>query len=131
RRRKQREINEYILETTEGIELVQKDPAWPLWLEPLVELNRTLGAMPLVGGNSAQMWADNQQAFDAMTEAVQAAKRVVHVEFYILSLDDTTRPFFQALADARDRGVKVSVPLALLGHLPYTWYRITHLFITL
>src|SRR5690606_23495652 len=75
RRRKQREINEYILETTEGIDLVQKDPAWPPWLEPLVELNRALGAMPLVGGNSARMWADNQEAFDAMAEEVSRAKR--------------------------------------------------------
>jgi len=130
RRRKQREINEYILETTEGIELVQKDPAWPPWLEPLVELNRTLGAMPLVGGNSAHMWADNQEAFDAMTKEVRRAKRVVHVEFYILSLDDTTRPFLQALADARARGVKVRVLLDHLGNLQYPGFRRTKRFLT-
>ena len=129
RRRKQREINEYILETTEGIDLVQKDPAWPTWLEPLVELNRTLGAMPLVGGNSARMWADNQEALDAMTAEILAAKRIVHVEFYILSLDDTTRPFFQALADARARGVKVRVLLDHLGNLQYPGFRRTKKFL--
>lgn len=129
RRRKQREVNQYILETTEGMDLVEKSADWPPWLEPLVELNRTLGAMPLVGGNSAQMWADNQQAFDAMTEAITRAKRVVHVEFYILSLDDTTRPFFQALADARARGVKVRVLLDHLGNLQYPGYRRTRRFL--
>src|SRR5688500_7504713 len=47
RRRKQREINEYILDTTEGFDRVKRDPPWPPWLEPIVELNRTLGSMPL------------------------------------------------------------------------------------
>ena len=51
RRRKQQEINQYILEGTEGMEDVKRDPPWPDWLEPIVELNRNLGAMPLVGGN--------------------------------------------------------------------------------
>jgi cardiolipin synthase len=129
RRRKQREINEYILETTEGIDLVAKDAAWPPWLEPLVELNRTLGAMPLVGGNKARMWADNQESFDAMTEEIRAAKRVVHVEFYILSLDDTTRPFFEALAEARARGVKVRVLLDHLGNLQYPGFSRTKKFL--
>src|ERR1700712_1655315 len=45
RRAKQTEINEYILDTTEGIEDVMKDPPWPTWLEPIVELNRNLGSM--------------------------------------------------------------------------------------
>ncbi|HLU63916.1 MAG TPA: cardiolipin synthase [Protaetiibacter sp.] len=130
RRRKQREINEYILEVTEGIDLVKKDPSWPPWLEPLVELNRTLGAMPFVGGNSARMWTDTREAFAAMTEQVRRAKRVVHVEFYILSLDETTRPFFQALADARARGVKVRVLLDHLGNLQYPGYRRTKRFLT-
>lgn len=129
RRRKQHEVNEYIRETTEGMDLVEESPDWPPWLRPIVELNRTLGAMPLVGGNSARMWADNQEAFDAMTEAVARAKRVVHVEFYILSLDETTRPFFEALADARRRGVKVRVLLDHLGNWQYPGFRRTKRFL--
>src|SRR6185312_4049908 len=54
RRIKQREINAYILDTTEGIERVRRDPPWPPWLEPVVQLNRTLGSMPLVGGHVAR-----------------------------------------------------------------------------
>jgi len=129
RRRKQHEVNEYIRETTEGIDLVEQSPDWPDWLVPIVELNRTLGAMPLVGGNSARMWADNQEAFDAMTEAITRAKRVVHVEFYILSLDETTHPFFEALADARRRGVKVRVLLDHLGNWQYPGFRRTKRFL--
>src|SRR5919205_555997 len=52
RRERQKEIDRIILETTEGVDRVNKTPNWPPWLESVVELNRTLGSMPLVGGNS-------------------------------------------------------------------------------
>ncbi|WP_420833584.1 cardiolipin synthase [Salinibacterium metalliresistens] len=125
RRERQQQINDYILETTEGFDRVQIDPPWPSWLEPIVELNRTLGAMPLVGGNTAQLYADNQESLDAMTAAIDAAKRSVHVEFYILLLDDTTAPFFDALESAHRRGVRVRVLLDHLGNFQYPGYKPT------
>ena len=108
RRRKQREINSYILETTDGIEQVKRDHPWPAWLEPIVELNRKLGAMPLVGGNTAQMHTDYEESIEAMTAAVDGAKKYVHVEFYILSFDRATLRFFEAMKAATDRGVASS-----------------------
>jgi cardiolipin synthase len=114
RRDKQVEINEFILDTTDGMDQVRQDQPWPPWLEPVVELNRTLGAMPLVGGNSAKLYSEYQESLDAMTEAVGEATNFVHVEFYILSLDSTTAPFFNALQAAVQRGVRVRV---LLDHL--------------
>jgi cardiolipin synthase A/B len=119
RRRKQREINAYILDTTEGIERVRREPPWPPWLEPVVELNRNLGSMPLVGGNVAELYDHDQDALDAMTAEIDAATSTVHAEFYILSLDDTTRPFFEALGRARERGVVVRVLLDHLGNSGY------------
>jgi cardiolipin synthase A/B len=119
RRRKQREINAYILETTEGIERVRADPPWPTWLEPVVQLNRNLGSMPLVGGNVAELYDRDQDSLDAMTAAIDAATATVHAEFYILSLDDTTRPFFEALGRAHARGVVVRVLLDHLGNSGY------------
>jgi cardiolipin synthase len=125
RRRRQREVNDYILETTEGFDRVKRDPPWPPWLEPIIELNRKLGSMPLVGGNIAEMWADNQVSLDHMVAEIDASEKTVHAEFYILSLDDTTRPFFDALQRAHDRGVKVRVLLDHLGNFPYPGYRRT------
>src|SRR5450830_1072715 len=58
RREKQREINEYILDVTDGIDQVSKDAPLPDWLEPIVELNHTLGSMPLVGGNTATLFTE-------------------------------------------------------------------------
>ncbi len=125
RRMKQAEINKYILETTDGMDRVKRDGTWPTWLEPIVELNRTLGAMPLVGGNSAELSPDYATSITRMAEAVDAATRYVHVEFYILSLDDTTRPFFASLEAAVKRGVIVRVLLDHIASLRSPGYRRT------
>ncbi|MBX3196162.1 MAG: cardiolipin synthase [Microbacteriaceae bacterium] len=125
RRRRQREVSALILETTEGFEKVKRDPPWPPWLEPIVELNRTLGSMPLVGGNSAHMWADNQVSLEQMIAEIELAEQTIHAEFYIMSMDDTTRPFFDALGAAVARGVRVRVLLDHVGSLRYPGYRRT------
>jgi cardiolipin synthase len=114
RREKQREINTFILDTTEGMDRVIRDGARPGWLESIVELNRTLGAMPLVGGNQARLLENYSESIAEMTASVRNAKKYVHAQFYILALDDTTRPFFEALADAKRRGLVVRV---LLDHV--------------
>jgi cardiolipin synthase len=114
RREKQREINRYILETTDGMDRVIRDATFPVWLDPIVELNRTLGSMPLVGGNSARLFPEYSASLEAMTEAVRRARIFVHAEFYIVSFDNTTASFFEALEDAVQRGVTVRV---LLDHV--------------
>jgi cardiolipin synthase len=114
RRDKQQAINRYILETTEGTDLLNHEDPWPPWLEPIAELNRTLGAMPLVGGNTASLLTDYTKSLQAMTDAISRAVRYVHVEFYIMALDRTSAPFFDALEAAVKRGVVVRV---LLDHL--------------
>ncbi|KRC45362.1 cardiolipin synthase [Leifsonia sp. Root227] len=114
RRDKQAEINRFIIESTDGMERVSRDHPWPPWLESVVALNRNLGAMPLVGGNTASLNGDYQASLDAMTAEIAKARKYVHVEFYILSCDQTTRPFFDALEDAVKRGVSVRV---LLDHV--------------
>ena len=96
------------------MDLVRKDKSWPSWLETVVALNRNLGAMPMVGGNRATLHDDYDESLISMTNAMRAATRYIHVEFYILNLDKTTRPFFDELAAAIDRGVTVRV---LLDHI--------------
>ncbi|MCU1469449.1 MAG: cls [Glaciihabitans sp.] len=125
RRAKQREINQYILETTEGMDLVRRDHAWPTWLEPIVALNRNLGAMPLVGGNRATLHDDYDESLTSMTAALRQAERYIHVEFYILSLDRTTRPFFDELEAAVKRGVTVRVLLDHIANLRSKGYHRT------
>ncbi|MCU1477456.1 MAG: cls [Subtercola sp.] len=114
RRDKQQAINDFIIETTEGIDQVSNDHPWPAWLRSVVELNRNLGAMPLVGGNKARLIGDYAQSIAEMTADINTATRFVHCEFYIMSFDPVTKLFFGALEEAVKRGVIVRV---LLDHV--------------
>lgn len=125
RRQRQQAINQYILETTEGIEEVSTDPPWPDWLGSIVEMNRRLGAMPMVGANTAELLSDYDETIRALTDAVHQAQRFVHAEFYIMNLDATSEPFFQALEDAVNRGVTVRVLLDHMASIRYPGYRRT------
>ena len=106
---KQREVNTLVLERTPGLSEVSHDDEWPTWLRSAARLNRTLGALPMVGGNRAELLDDYQGSFDRMIEDIDAAEHFVHVQFYILVLDSGTAAFFDALGRATRRGVKVRV----------------------
>ncbi|PZF58618.1 cardiolipin synthase [Curtobacterium sp. MCBD17_034] len=125
RREKQAEINQYILDQTEGMDRVRREPSWPSWLHGVSELNRNLGSMPLVGGNSAELYPDYEESIAEMTRAVDTARRFVHVEFYIATLDETTSPFFDALGRAVQRGVTVRFLLDHIASRGYPGYRAT------
>ncbi|MFJ4222349.1 cardiolipin synthase [Curtobacterium luteum] len=129
RREKQAEINQYILDQTEGMDRVRKDHPWPPWLESIVTLNRGLGSMPLVGGNSAELYPDYDESYAEMTRSIDQARRFIHVEFYIATLDDTTRPFFEALARAQSRGVTVRFLLDHWASRGYPGYKDTLAFL--
>jgi cardiolipin synthase len=123
RREKQVEINEYILGTTTGMDQVSTTDPWPPWLMPIAQLNRNLGSMPLVGGNSAEVYTDYSASLTAMAEAIDAAVRSVHVEFYIMSVDEETEPFFDAMERATGRGVTVRVLFDHIASLRVRGYR--------
>jgi cardiolipin synthase len=125
RRRKQREVNRMILERTKGMEDVPEDDPGPPWLQSLVHLNRNLGAMPLVTGNHAHLIEDYDESLAEMAAAIDEASSYVHCEFYILSWDATTAPFFDALGRAVDRGVAVKVLFDHIGSWRTPKYRRT------
>ncbi len=81
----------------------------PDWLPSALALTGRLGAEPAVGGNRVRLLPDYAESLGAIAEAIDAALEYVHVEFYILVRDDTTRVVFDALSRARARGVPVRV----------------------
>ena len=113
RRRKQERINAYIRETSEHLDFGTLRPHAPTWFTSLVTMNRTLGALPLAGDNTAHLISEYQESLDAMADAIRAADTYVHVEFYILQADAATDNFFSALEEVAARGVIVRV---LLDH---------------
>jgi cardiolipin synthase A/B len=112
RRQKQKEMNAVIAE--EHAETAQPvRPGEPEWLDPMVTLTENMTGMPLVGGNAASLIDDYAGSLAAMAVEVDAASSFVHVEFYILSSDETTEGLFTSLEAAVARGVTVRV---LLDH---------------
>ena len=113
RRRKQERINGYIHDTSEHLDFGTLRPHAPDWFTSIVTLNRNLGAMPLAGDNAAHLIPEYQQSLDAMADAIRAATRYVHIEFYIFQSDAATDNLFRALEEACERGIVVRV---LLDH---------------
>ncbi len=125
RRRRQRAVNEYIQETTAGLDFGTLRPDAPGWFTSLVTLNRTLGAMPISGDNDAHLISDYQESLDAMADAIRRAESYVHVEFYILQSDASTDNFFRAMEEAAARGVSVRVLLDHWANRGKPYYRRT------
>lgn len=128
RRERQEQINAFIAEMTDGMDDAPVEGSWPEFLPQILRMNRNLGAMPMVGGNAFEFYPDYEASLEAMTRAVREARELIHAEFYILSLDATTRPFFEALADARRGGVTVRVLLDHVANLRQPGFRATKRF---
>lgn len=123
RLRNQEQANETIRANTTAAELSEEDYKGAEWLRSVVELNRTLGALPSQSGNSAKLLSGYRESLDAMAAEIDKAERYVNVEFYIMSCDDFTAGFYQALEDAHRRGVKVRVLFDHIGSLRTRGYR--------
>ncbi len=80
---------------------------WPAAFRTIVHQNQSLTSLPAVDGNALELYEDYQGSVDAMAAAIDTATDFVHVEFYIVAWDDTTRGFFAAMERAVARGVTV------------------------
>lgn len=123
RRRKQIAINELVYKHTLNKVSIAEENKPPEWFMSIARLNSRLGAMPLVGGNNAVLIQEYQASLAAMATAIDAAETYVHVEFYIMSFDKTSKPFFESLRRANKRGVTVRVLFDHVGSLQYPGYK--------
>ncbi|WP_254359510.1 cardiolipin synthase [Microbacterium hominis] len=106
RRDEQARINAVIRER--AAEASTSDPAhWPAWFQRVTTQNERLTALPPVDGNALALIDDYQASIDAAAAAIDTATDYVHVEYYIVAWDDTTRRFFAAMEAAVARGVTV------------------------
>ncbi|PRY70155.1 cardiolipin synthetase 2 [Glaciihabitans tibetensis] len=107
RRAEQQRIDGLIAARVAGLDLVPGRATWPQWFESVARQNQTLGGIPVVGGNTAVLIDDYTGSIDAMAAEIDTATTFVHVEYFIVSLDSTTRGFFAAMEAAVKRGVTV------------------------
>lgn len=110
RRDEQKLVTQAIMERTRGgLDHRSRPEKWPDWLASIATLNRNLGALPMVGGNTGTLIGDYAGSIQAMADDIDQAADYVHVEFFILVWDAETKPFFDAMARACARGVTVRV----------------------
>lgn len=89
-------------------------------LKPLARLAEQMSGRPLLTGNLAAVLQDGDEAYPAMLDAIDGARRSVALASYIFGDDAAGRPFVEALARAVKRGVEVRVLLDGVG-VNYTW----------
>jgi cardiolipin synthase len=100
-------------------------PDHPPWLAGVVRQNLHVGRLPMVRGNSAVLHGEYDDAIQRMADDIATARQFVHVEFFILSVDDTSEPFFAALEKAVANGAEVRVLLDHLGSRTYPGFSAT------
>jgi cardiolipin synthase len=106
RRAKQQRLDRLISDQSAGFSPPDR-AAWPDWFASLTRQNQRLGALPPLEGNAVDLIGDYTTSIDSMAASIDTARRYVHVEFYIVSLDVTTVGFFAAMERAVQRGVTV------------------------
>ncbi len=122
RRAQQEAVNTRIRAGTSELAAVESQYSGPEWVASAAELNKTLGSLPMVDGNSVDLLPGYPDSIKAMTAAVREAKTFVNAEFYILSSDHITDDLLTALEDAAERGVEVRLLFDHLGTLRIKGY---------
>ncbi|WP_205754443.1 cardiolipin synthase [Arthrobacter sp. CAU 1506] len=120
---KQADINQRVWAATHDMEEPRSEKEAPAWVHSAAELNRRLGAFPMVDSNHVELYPDYDASIAAMTESVREAREFVNIEFYIMSNDSTTSELFVALEEAAARGVRVRLLFDHIGTLRVTGYR--------
>ncbi|MFD1211874.1 cardiolipin synthase [Arthrobacter sp. GCM10027362] len=121
--RQQAEVNQEVWEATQELKEPRSEMEAPTWVHSAAELNRTLGALPMLDGNSVELLPGYTESIKAMTEAVRGAREYVNVEFYIMAKDEVTGELFEALQEAAARGVTVRLLFDHIGTLRVAGYR--------
>ncbi|WP_170413486.1 cardiolipin synthase [Ruegeria atlantica] len=74
-----------------------------------------LAHMPVSRGNGAELLVDGQATFDAIFDAIDAAKAYVLIQFYIVRADELGQKLKDKLIEAAKRGVSVRFMMDAVG----------------
>lgn len=76
---------------------------------PLARLSESLGGLPVFDGNQVTVLPEYNEVIASIVKDIDAAQHYVHLEYFIICLDEITLPIFDALARAVQRGVTTRV----------------------
>lgn len=94
-------------------------------LQTLATVVRKISKRPLTVGNKIAPLINGDEAFPAMLEAIESAKKTISLCTYIFDNDATGKKFVEALERAMKRGVEARVLIDAAG-TRYSWPPITH-----
>ena len=92
----------------------------PEWIAGITATVQAVGGMVPVAGNRLRLLAETDDGFDAMIDAIDAARDHVHVLFYIWIDDTSGRRVAAALCAAARRGVACRVIVDAIGSRRFT-----------
>ncbi|HMT55828.1 MAG TPA: cardiolipin synthase [Candidatus Saccharibacteria bacterium] len=75
--------------------------------QTLSRLATVLGGLPPMNGNKIEIITGYEAAFETLIKDIDAAQEYIHIEYFIATYDDTTKPVFLALERASVRGVHI------------------------
>lgn len=93
----------------------RRSPDYPERISSFVSLSKYLGKFPASDGNHVTLHANYQETIDRIVYDVRKAEKYIYIESYILALDTTTEPLFEALEAATKRGVKIYLLFDAIG----------------
>lgn len=97
----------------------------PKKYQRLAKLSESLSGLPVFGGNTVEVLTEYDETIRRIAEDIDAAEHYVHLEYFIIVLDETTKPLFESLASAAKRGIKVRVLYDSLSTKRYPRWRAT------
>lgn len=95
-----------------------RDTSGPLLAEDqkVVErLTRRLVEIPAVAGNEVAVYNEAEETYAGLANSIRAARRHIHLQYYIWQPDETGAYFRQLLIDKAKEGVKCRVLLDAVG----------------
>jgi cardiolipin synthase len=91
--------------------------AQPEELRGVMRVASKMGRAPLVQGNRVSLLVGAEKTYASLVEAIDAAQRQVHLEFYAFRKGKTTQVVIDALERAALRGVKVRLLYDAFGSM--------------
>jgi cardiolipin synthase len=88
-------------------------------LERMAWLAQRFGAFPATAGNRVDFYHDGPPAFDAMFEAIRAARHHVHLQTFIFQPDATGQLFLDLLTQKAKEGVQVRLLYDAMGSIRF------------
>lgn len=84
-------------------------------MKALLQISQRVTQRPLIGGNHVEPLYNGDRAYPAMLEAIESAKRTIHLCTYIFNVDKVGETFVDALGRASERGVEVRILIDAIG----------------